>query len=99
MPLIFCSPILVVRIIRPNFFAKVGYIILTSIPESKSANIESSAKPSLVTSLGKAIGYWIHVTYSSFLQFTKIASSLSPIIKVEVVKTNTSFLALFPDTC
>ena len=85
--------------VKPNSFAKVAYITVTSLLKLKRANTRSSAEPIWVIPPWKAIRYKIHVISSHSIVLTKIVFSLFFVTNVKVVKTNTSFLAFFQDIC
>ena len=68
---------------RPSSLAKVGWMALTLLPESKSANTDFCLK---------LMGYWIHGTYGRLdHRFSSTASSLVTFTDMEVVKTDTIF--------
>ena len=103
VPLIFCALISIGLMGSPSSQARVGWIVLTSLLKSKSANIDTDF-------FWNVMGYRIHgicirFKYPLLLSLPSLptlavstalavptASSLVPVTGIEVAKTNNSFL-------
>ena len=103
VPSIFWALMSVVLMGSPNYWAKVGWMTLTSLSESRSADMGTDF-------FRKVMGYRMHGTcakfgYSPLLSSSSsltsgvptastvsIVSALVPVTGVEVVETDTSFL-------
>ena len=111
MPSIFCAPTSVGLMRSPSFWARIKWIALISLPESKKTAMDF---------FQIVIGYRIHRTharfgYSPLLSLPSLLTSvvsialavsttsfLVPVTSMEVAETDTSFLILFldfEDTC
>ena len=87
--LIFCALIFVGQMGRPSSLVKAGWIVLTSLLESKNA--DTGFFP-------KLMGWQMHGTRTRLApRFLPTRSSLATVIGVEVAETVTSFLTSLSD--
>ena len=75
VPSIFCAPMSVGLMGSPSFRARVGWMVLTSLPESKSADLDTDF-------FQKVIRYRIHGTHARFGYSPLLSSSTWPISAV-----------------